>query len=320
MVKNTGSTKKENLLSKSIKTIIKKNLAIKPNESLLIVYDKPKSKLAKTFGLIASKTTKKVHAIKIPVGKINGEEPKKDIAKLFLKYNTIIILTTKSLSHTKARMNATKKGIRIASMPGITTTILKRAIDIDYDELKSNTKKIVNKLNKASIVKIEKDNHTLEFSIKSRKGQGLSAGIYDKKGKWGNLPEGEAFIAPVEGTANGEILVDGSIAGIGKEKAILKIKNGLAYSNNKKLESMIKKIGKKARNIAELGIGLNKKAKITGIVLEDEKVYKTCHIALGNNIGFGGKTNVPFHVDCVIKNPTIYLDKYKIIDKGKLLI
>ena len=112
-------------------------------------------------------------------------------------------------------MNATKKGIRIASMPGITTTILKRAIDIDYDELKSNTKKIVNKLNKASIVKIEKDNHTLEFSIKSRKGQGLSAGIYDKKGKWGNLPEGEAFIAPVEGTANGE--EDAREAGFGRK-------------------------------------------------------------------------------------------------------
>jgi len=320
MVKNTGSTKKANLLFKSINTIIKKNLAIKPGESLLIVYDKNKTDLAKKFGLIASKTIKKVHAIKIPIGKINGEEPKKDIAKLFLKYNTLILLTTKSLSHTKARSKATKKGIRIASMPGITTTILKRCIDINYKELKLNTKKLVNKLNKASVVIIEKNNHILEFSIKNRKGHGLSAGIYNKKGKWGNLPEGEAFIAPVEGTAKGSIRVDGSIAGIGKTKAILKINKGLSYSNNKKLESMIKKVSKKARNIAELGIGLNKKAKITGIVLEDEKVYGTCHVALGNNIGFGGKTDVPFHVDCIIKKPTIYLDNKKIMNKGKLVL
>jgi len=307
-------------LSKSISTIIKKNLAIKPKESLLIVYDKNKTDLAKKFGLIASKTIKKVHAIKIPVGKINGEEPKKDIAKLFLKYNTLILLTSKSLSHTKARSNATKKGIRIASMPGITETILKRAIDINYKELKSNITKIAKLLNKANNVKIIKNKHILEFSIKNRIAHGLSAGIFNKKGKWGNLPEGEVFIAPVEGTANGNFLADGSIASIGRSKTIFNVKGGYAYPTNKKLESIIKKINKKARNIAEFGIGLNKKAKITGIVLEDEKAYKTCHIALGNNIGFGGKTNVPFHVDCVIRNPTIYLDNKKIINKGRLLI
>ena len=78
-------------------------------------------------------------------------------------------------------------------------------------------------------------------------------------------------------------------------------------------------MGKKARNIAEVGIGLNRKAKVTGIVLEDEKAYGTCHIALGNNIGFGGKVDVPLHIDCVIKKPTIFLDDKIIMKKGRLV-
>ena len=52
---------------------------------------------------------------------------------------------------------------------------------------------------------------------------------------------------------------------------------------------------------------------------EDEKAYGTCHIALGNNIGFGGKVDVPLHIDCVIKKPTIFLDDKIIMKKGRLV-
>ena len=77
---------------------------------------------------------------------------------------------------------------------------------------------------------------------------------------------------------------------------------------------------KNAFNIAELGIGTNPAAKITGHVLEDEKVRGTCHIALGNNVFYGAKINVPLHLDGIIKKPTIYLDSRMIMENGKLLI
>jgi len=68
-----------------------------------------------------------------------------------------------------------------------------------------------------------------------------------------------------------------------------------------------------------LGVGTNPKAKITGNVLEDEKVFGTAHIALGNNTAFEGKVDVPVHVDGVFTKPTIFLDKKKIIEKGVFL-
>jgi leucyl aminopeptidase (aminopeptidase T) len=331
MVKNIGFIKKEDLLfnrlDRAISTIITKNMDIKQKESLLIVYDSNKKNLAKKFESIASCIIEKVDLVKIPVAKINGEEPERKTAEKFLEYDVLIFLTSKSLSHTKARRMATDRGIRIASMPGITEDILKRSIEIDYYRLKEDSKELAYTLNKANNIRImTKFGTDLEFSIKGRKAHGLSAGIYDKKGKWGNLPEGEVFIAPVEGTAKGIVVVDGSVAGFGKinHPLIFFVENGFLVNitDGKKpneIEKVLNDIGKKARNIAEFGIGLNRKAKLTGIVLEDEKAYGTCHIALGNNIGFGGKVDVPLHIDCVIRSPTIYADKKIIMKKGRLM-
>ena len=134
------------------------------------------------------------------------------------------------------------------------------------------------------------------------------------------------FIAPVEGTANSIFIVDASFAGIGKLKNPIKVKvkDGFAINFNgykaKKLERLLDSVGRDAKNIAEFGIGTNPKAKISGNILEDEKVAGTCHIALGNNAGFGGKVNVQLHLDGIIKKPTIWIDNKKIINNGKLLI
>lgn len=333
MARNIGFIKRvsslfKSKLDKAISIIVTKNLAVKKEEGLLIVYDSKKVMIAKRFLKIAQLLVEKVDSIKMPILKVNGQEPSKEVAKKMLKYDTIIIVTSKSLSHTKARRDATEKGIRIASMPGITETILRRSIDIDYVLLKNDTKKLVALLNKAKKIRIKSVFGTdISFDVNLRKGHGLSAGIYSKKGKWGNLPEGEAFIAPIEGSASGHFVVDGSIAGFGKlgHPVIFFVENGevVKITDGKKppqIEKVLDSTGKGSRNIAEFGIGLNKKAKVTGIVLEDEKAYGTCHIALGNNIGFGGKVDVPLHIDCVMRKPIIYFDGKMIIKKGKLIL
>jgi leucyl aminopeptidase (aminopeptidase T) len=216
----------------------------------------------------------------------------------------------------------------MASMPGITEGALRRAIDIDYKRMKEDSMKLILMLSRASKARIRTIyGSELELGLRSRKAHGTSAGIYNKKGKWGNLPEGEAFIAPIEGTANGTFVVDGSISGFGKvsHPLVFFVEDGFAVKitdgkKPPKIGALLDKIGKNARNIAEFGIGLNRKAKITGEVLEDEKVYGTCHIALGNNLSFGGKVDVPLHLDCVMIKPDIYLDDELIMRKGKLVV
>lgn len=313
-------------MPKYAEIVLNKCLGLKNNESLLIVTDSKLEDIAEIFLNESQKITNKAKLIKVPIQRVHGTEPSDEVAKEMLNYDVEILITTKSLSHTNARINACKKGARIVTMPGITREILERTIDIDYNKLIRVHKKLGDIIDKGREVKImTKLGTNLEFSIKGGKAFGRDSGLFTKKGSFGNLPTGEIFVAPVEGTANGIYFVDASFASIGKLERPVKVivKNGFAAKiegyKTKKLENLLDSVGKEARNIAEFGIGTNEKAKITGNILEDEKVIGTCHIALGNNIGFGGKTNVQLHLDGIIKNPTVFVDKNKILDKGKFL-
>jgi leucyl aminopeptidase (aminopeptidase T) len=311
----------------SANIVLKKCMGLRDNETILIVTDSKLRKIADAFLQSALLITSNAELEEIPIPEVHGTEPPEDIAKDMLNYHVNIVVTSKSLSHTNARKNASKKGVRIATLPGITEDTMNRCIDIDYDKLKERTEKLSEVLSKGNEVNIKTDLGTyLTFSIKGRKAFGDDAGIYTEKGLFGNLPAGESYIAPVEGTANGVYIVDASFASVGKLEEPIKVtvKSGYAVSfegkGSEKIIESVEKVGKEARNIAELGIGTNDKAEIVGNILEDEKVFGTCHIAIGNNTGFGGKVDVPLHLDGIITKPTISIDNKKIMEKGKLLI
>ncbi len=313
-------------LQKVAKTIIHNCMGLKQNESCLIVTDKKKKKIAKVLLREARKISDKCNLLIKPVGRIHGQEPSKRIAKEMLKYDVILLVTTKSLSHTLARKNAVEKGARVASMPGVTEGILNRAIDVNIKKIQLLNNKIAKKLTKGKKVKIiTKKGTNIIFSIKGREAK-KDTGIYISEGSWGNLPAGETAIAPLECTANGKLIIDGSMSCIGKikDRLTIIIKSGYAIDfkgkASKKLKNLIKNLGKSARNIAEFGIGTNPKAKVTGIVLEDEKALGTAHIALGDNVSLGGAVKAGCHLDGVFLRPTIYVDNKKIMKEGKLLL
>lgn len=316
-------------LKKAANIIVSKCLSLKKSESCLVITDKNKFSIGKLLFYEALKISKKVELLEIPIGKVNAEEPPKDAAEKMLCYDVIIAPTTKSLTHTDAVIAARKKGARIATLPNITEDILKRCIDVNYDEMKTLTNKLADILDKAKNIRITTSIGTnIAINISDMKSHGRNAGIISRKGDLTNLPEAECYISPRQKGTNGVYVVDASQAGIGKVKALIRItvKNGFAVKiegekeakDFKKLLESIK--DKNAYNVAEFGIGTNKKAKITGIILEDEKVFGSCHIALGKNDSFGGKVNVPIHVDGVILKPTIIVDKKIIMKDGKLLI
>jgi len=317
-----------NLLEQAVESIFRINLGVKKNEKFLVLIDKNKRKLGKLFFEIGKSFTKSIDLVEIPVGKVHGEEPPSDVAKRMLKYDVELLVTTNSLTHTKARKRACKKGARIATLPDVTEDMLKRALNVDYKKMHKRIAKISDVLDKGNKVKVlSKRGTNLEFSIKDRKAHGRTSGIFVERRKYGNLPDGESFIAPVEGSAEGVFIIDGSIGGIGKVDKPVKILVKKGYTKSiyggkaaKKFLRLVNKVGKEGRNIAEFGIGTNDKAIISGNLLEDEKVMGTCHIALGNNTGFGGNVSVPLHIDGLIKKPTISIDNKVIMKEGKLVI
>ena len=311
-------------LDKSCNIILNQCMALKSNESCLIITDSKLKNIGFQLLKISSKTTRKIKLITIPIPETHGLEPPSKVAKEMLNYDVILMPTTKSLSHTRARENASKKGARITSMPGVTTDMMKRALNVDFNKIKTLNRKLVLKLqNKNKIIIKTNKGTNIEFYAKGRKWIS-DDGIYTKKGAFGNLPAGEIFIAPLEGKTDGIIIADASAGGLGKTDREIKIIVKMGFIENiegGRIASQFKKLLKNQlyKNVAELGIGTNYRAKITGEVLEDEKVAGTCHIAFGNNKHFGGKIDVPFHVDFVIKKPTIYADKNLIMKNGRIM-
>jgi len=311
------------LFDKSCKIILKDCMNLKKNESCLIVTDKKLKLIGNSLYKNSLKITEKLKLILTTIPKNHGAEPPKYVADEMLKYDVILMPTTKSLSHTKARENASKKGARITSMPGITINMMKRALNVDFNKIKQYNKQLISTLKNKNKIKITtKKGTNIEFYKKGRKWIG-DDGIYTKKGAFGNLPAGEVFIAPLEGKTNGTIIVDASVSGLGKvdKNIIIAVKDGFIVDVNGGLvaKSFKKSLKNKLyKNVAELGIGTNYKAKVSGEVLEDEKILGTCHIAFGNNKHFGGKIDVPFHVDVVVKNPTIYSDNVLIMKNGRI--
>ncbi|MCR4429527.1 MAG: aminopeptidase [Tepidanaerobacteraceae bacterium] len=300
-------------------------LGAKPGEKLLVLTDDYKEDLAEHLYKAGQELGMISMFFKIPALSKSGEEPPEAAAEAMKNSDVVICITQHSLTHTRAKKEAAAAGARIATMPGITKEMfLRGAITADYSEVEKLTKEIAEILTLGSSVVIKKDGYKLEMSIEGRKGI-ESTGRYLEKGQSGNLPSGEAYIAPVEGSAFGDILVDGSIVGIGRLKSpiLLEIRKGLLTdAQGEGAGEWLEMLGSSntARNVAEFGIGTNPNAILSGNILEDEKILGTIHVAFGSNNTFGGKVSAGVHMDAVVLEPTVFIDGRLIMDKGRLMV
>ncbi|RDU35236.1 aminopeptidase [Neobacillus piezotolerans] len=303
-------------LLETAKSILKSNLSIQENEQIIVVSDPDSNEVANVFYEAAASLGNETMLMKMMTRKKSGEEPPQAVADAMKAADVVLCITHHSLTHTKARKEASSAGARVATMPGITMDMLQEgAITADYSEVERLTNEYCQLLHEGESVTISKGNSSLTFSIKGR--QGIpSTGVFRNKGESGNLPSGESYIAPIEDSANGTILVDGSIAGIGvvSEPVLLTVENGrLTDAAGEEGKRLLEILGDgNGRIIAEFGIGTNKKARLTGNVLEDEKVYGTVHIAFGSNKPFGGMNEAGVHIDCVITEPIVKIDGKKL--------
>lgn len=295
-------------------------LGIKENEELVIVTDEDKRPLAEALYQAGKQLGAETVLMVMKERQKSGQEPPQAIAEAMKQADVAICITKHSLTHTLARKAAAANGTRVATMPGITEDMFKDgAIAADYNEVKRLTEVVTQILTGGKEVRIEKDGYKLQFSIETRYGV-PSTGMYLEAGQSGNLPSGEAYIAPVEGSANGQIIVDGSIAGIGMvdEPHLLTIKDGrLVDVQGPVADRLLQTLGEKdGRMLAEFGIGTNHKARIIGIVLEDEKAFGTIHVAFGSNITFGGTIEAGVHIDLIVNKPDVFIDEVKVLEKG----
>ena len=227
-----------------------------------------------------------------------------------------------------------KKRIRAVWTPGITDDIFMRCVNIDYKQLAERCKRLSEKFANAKSAHITSPaGCDITVALEGRQPM-ADDGDFSQNGSGGNIPAGEAFISPVVGSSEGVIVFDGSMSFADGDALLscpitVKVEKGFAtdITGGQEAKRLLKDItqaqkdaldlestgklpkgqgavyAKNARNIGELGIGLNPAAVLSGNMLEDEKAFRTCHFAIGEN--YDGDAPALIHFDGIVKNPTI---------------
>jgi leucyl aminopeptidase (aminopeptidase T) len=253
-------------------------------------------------------------------------EPPHAVAAAMAAADVVLAPTIQSLSHTAARKAASDAGVRIGTLPGVTEEMLGRLMTGDLEEIRRRGWAVVTALNRGTEARITcAHGSDLRIGLEGRLGI-VDAGELGNKGAFGNLPCGEGFIAPVEGTTEGTLVIDGSIASVGllDTPVSLTVREGnlveATGDDGDRLMELLTAHGEDGTNVAELGIGTNEEAILTGNILEDEKILGTCHVAFGASAAIGGTVQVPVHLDCVVLEPTVEIDGETIVSGGDLLV
>ena len=312
-------------IEKPVLKMLKVNLGVKANDKILVITDNINKKITnlakEVYSIIKKRYSASFHIYKATTG--HGAEPDKKTAKIMKKYPVLIMLNYYSLSHTKARANANKTGSRIASMPGFTREMFYKnnAMDQDYKKINKITQKLNKILSKAKKAIITSNNGT---NLQLKLGRLAEPdGGFIKRGECDNLPSGESFVSPI--TGSGILIINPRWHEKLKHKLIFQIKEGKIIDIKSK-DQLGKKFKKDffakshRRMLAELGIGTNPGARNPSNTLEAEKIMGTIHIAFGDSSHFGGKNVSDRHQDFILNKPTLFLDKRKIIEKGKFLL
>jgi leucyl aminopeptidase (aminopeptidase T) len=307
------------------RTAVSQCLGAQPGEKLLVITDAPLRDIGLALFDAGREAGCEAILCEIVPRKTNGEPPPEPLPEFWKRFDLFLAPTSRSLTHTKARKEASEAGVRGATLPGITRETMARCLAADYREVARLSDHLAEILTRGRTARVTSAAGTdITMSIEGRQGI-ADTGLLTAKGSFGNLPAGEAFLAPVEGSAEGTIVVDGSIgnSGVISEPLTLVVRKGAVTEvrgpGAESLRKLLDPHGPKAYQIAELGIGTNEKARIVGIVLEDEKVLGTVHIAVGNNAFMGGTIDVPSHQDAVLRSPDLLIDGVAVMRTGKLL-
>ena len=307
-------------------TLIRDCLELNPSEEMLVICNPITEELGALLRINAQGEGGEATLAVISEREFHAAEPPATVAAAMLVADIVVAPTIQSISHTEARLAATRAGVRVASMPGVTGEMLARVMGADLSLLRKRGAAVGRALGAGAEARITCANGSdLRLGLEDRTAI-VDAGSLNTRGAFGNIPCGEAFIAPFEGSGEGTLVVDGSIAGVGRLAEPVELTVGGGHlteatgADGAQLLELLTEHGPEGTNVAELGIGTNESAILTGNILEDEKILGTAHVAFGASAAIGGTVQVPVHLDCVILEPTVEIDGATIVRAGELVV
>jgi leucyl aminopeptidase (aminopeptidase T) len=310
-------------LQQAVAVVLGRCLGVRAGETVLVVGDPASRELADALyaGTLAAGGEPLLALMEERAS--HGAEPPPPLAAAMAGSDVFVAPTTKSLSHTIARKQANEAGARGATLPGATAEMLSRVMAVDFDSLRARSRRLAEMLDDATEARVTCGlGSDLRLDLSGRTGV-ADDGDLTRSGAFGNLPCGEGFIAPLGGEGR---LVVSSLAALGLPTAPVTLTvnsghlTGASGDDGARFLELLTAHGEDGTNLAELGVGTNDRATLTGNVLEDEKILGSVHVAFGASAAFGGSVSVPVHLDCVVLDATVELDGRRVLDAGRLLI
>ena len=310
-------------LDAAVTTIIKRSLAVKPGEDVLVVADAKTRAIGEALRDGAAAAGADAVLTIMDERETDGTDPARPVAAAMSACDVFIAPTSRSLSHTPARKRATDAGARGATMPGVTEDMLARVMAVDFDLMAGRSRAVAQLLDASTSAHLTCARGT-DFTLDLTGRAGMpDDGDLTKPGAFGNLPAGEGFVAPLSGAGT---IVAASLAplGISDEPAVLIVEDGRIVAAEHGLGpeylELLRRHGELGANLAELGIGTNDRARLTGNVLEDEKILGTAHVAFGASAGIGGTVSVPIHLDAVVLDASVTIGATQVLDAGRYVL
>jgi len=313
--------------ARTAKMVVEVNAHVQPDEKVAILTDTNQMNIAESLMSAAYAIGADPVLLVMNTRTKHNDEPPAIIAAAMKSADVLIMPITYAISHSEATRAAMKAGVRLMTLREITEdTFIHGAVTADYEEIYTYTKRLADAMVPGSVVRMTTSLGT-DITM-SKKGQRMlrSAGILRDDVLFTGLPTGEAAFTPVDGTANGTIVVDHAIDNIGLLKEpvkvtvvkgkIVKIEGG---KEARQLEEYVTN-NKNGDNLAEMAIGTNPKSRLLGNVAEDKCLRGAVHIGIGSNLLLGGNIVSPIHFDFVILKPTVTLDGKEIVRAGQILI
>jgi aminopeptidase len=294
---------RDEALNASAEMVVKTCMEIYRHENVLIVSDPSTSIIGEALYLAASEISERVLMVVMPKSRHHGEEPPRPVADLMRQQDVILAPTRYSLTHTRARLAATRQKARITTMPGMNVEMFTEGgMTADFASIKSEIAEVYGTLRRKKTIHITTPGGTdVTFDVNWRDWNLDDSGICNRPGMVTNLPAGKIFITPKEGSMEGIVVVDGAWdADLLDEPITMNIEKGSvidvtggpeAAHLRQTFRDAAAKMKPREREsiwgVAEFGFGMNPKARLRGNSLEDEKVLGTCYFTIGTLSGAG---------------------------------
>jgi len=310
-------------MEEGARLVLTTSAGLRAGEKVLIVADETTRAIGEAFFTAAKALGTDPVLVEFAPRSADGDEPPEPAGSAMALCDVLLLVTSRSLTHTHARRSANRAGARAISMPGATNDMLRDGgLATDWTKIHEVVRRTARRLRGARDVHLTSAaGSDLTFRVAGREWNMEDTGLCTRKGAFTTLPAGELFIAVVEGTAEGRLVVDVFFDEDLAAPATATLSAGHAdriVGATRAVEAM-NRGGKEGRALGRFGFGLNPRARAHGPPHEAEKALGSSHVGFGDNLAIGGKIHCGVRVEAILSDVGVEIDGKAVIEKGRLV-